>query len=182
MEEYAYILDYLAQGYPDNKHHTREPIAYGLGESEFKLLELVPLPNAIIQIGDKVFIGKDKERRDKIQGVRRRINYSDLTAAAQNEMPYILLEIVRSQEERFVRFYNEAHAISTRFHMLELLPGLGKKIMWSIIEEQKKGPFKSFEDLADRVPKLHTPERPIIKRIELELSDPTLKYRLFVAR
>jgi putative nucleotide binding protein len=81
-----------------------------------------------------------------------------------------------------VKFFNEAQAITTRFHMLELLPGLGKKTMWAIIEERKKGPFKDFADIALRVPSFKHPEKVIAKRIEMELADPTQKYHIFVAR
>jgi len=66
--------------------------------------------------------------------------------------------------------------------MLELLPGLGKKTMWAILEERKKGPFKSFEDLGKRIPTIHHPEKLLAKRIEMEIANPGEKYHLFVAR
>jgi len=182
MEDYAHILDFLSKGHPDTFRYHREPVAYALGESEFKLLELVPKPTETLQIGDRVYIGKDMEKRDRIQHVKRRISYSDLTSSAQSELPYVILELVRKTEERFVKFYNESQAISTRYHMLELLPGLGKKTMWAILEERKKAPFKSFKDLEERVASLHKPDVLIARRIETELSDPDQKYHLFVAR
>ena len=70
--------------------------------------------------------------------MKRRVNYLDLTAAAQSELPFIIEEIINDEEERFIRFFNDAQAITTRLHMLELLPGLGKKTMWHILEERKK--------------------------------------------
>ncbi|MDG6221355.1 MAG: DUF655 domain-containing protein, partial [Candidatus Thermoplasmatota archaeon] len=109
------------------------------------------------------------------------VHFNDLTHAAQSEMPFIINEIVHSQEERFVKFFNDAQAITTRFHMLELLPGLGKKSMWSIIEEKKKAKFSSFKDLEDRTG-VRNPDKLVSKRIELELSDPQQKYHLFVMR
>ncbi len=114
--------------------------------------------------------------------MKRRVSYEELTAAAQTELPFVVLEIIKQNEARFVKFFNEAQAITTRFHMLELLPGLGKKTMWAIIEERKKGPFKSFEDIAKRVTSLKHPEKVIAKRIEIELSDPSQKYHIFVSR
>ncbi|MFO8050526.1 MAG: DUF655 domain-containing protein, partial [Thermoplasmatota archaeon] len=96
MEDFAYILDYLPQGHPDRKSFKREPIAYGLGEVEFKLLELSPKPGVIMNVGEKVYIGKDLDHRDKIQHVKRRVNYSDLTSAAQSELPFILEDIIKS--------------------------------------------------------------------------------------
>ncbi len=182
MEEHAYILDYLPQGRLEERRFKREPIAYGLGDKEFKLLELIVKPNAALTIGDRVYIGKDVTKREAILHVRRRVRYEDLTHAAQSELPYIILEIVKRDEERFIKFYNEARPITTRFHMLELLPGLGKKTMWAILEERKKGPFKSFKDLEERIDTVHHPEKFIAKRIELELSEPDQKYKVFVVK
>ncbi|MFQ5837325.1 MAG: DUF655 domain-containing protein [Thermoplasmata archaeon] len=182
MEDFARIIDYLPQGHPDRARHRREPIAYGLGEDEFKLFELIPKPDVVLSIGQKVYIGKDLEARTEIQHVKRRIGHEELTAAAQSELSFIIEEIVHEKGDRFIRFFNEAQAITTRFHMLELLPGLGKKTMWAILEERKKGPFKTFDDLAERVPNLHHPDKLIAKRIEVELSDPSQKYHIFVAR
>jgi len=182
LEDYAYILDYLPEGLPGERNFRREPVAFAVGESEFKLFELVPKRNAVIQIGERVYIGKDVDKRDKIQHVKRRISYDELTSASQSELPYVLSEIVQNNEARFVEFFNKARAITTRYHMLELLPGLGKKTMWAILEERKKGPFKSFKDISERVPSIKHPEKLIAKRIEIELSDPGQKYHLFVAR
>ncbi|HTY46494.1 MAG TPA: DUF655 domain-containing protein [Methanomassiliicoccales archaeon] len=182
MEDYAHILDYLPQGLPAERGFKHEPLAYALGETEFKLFELVPKVGAQITIGERVYIGKEPEQRDKIAHVKRRVGFEELTAAAQSELPFVVADVAKANEVRFVQFFNEAQAITTRFHMLELLPGLGKKTMWAIIEERKKGPFKSFEDIAARVTSFKHPEKVIAKRIEMELADPTQKYHIFVAR
>jgi len=180
LEDYAYILDYLALGLPGG--YKREPLCYALGESEFKIFELVPIDKAIINIGERAYIGKDADKRDKISHVKRRVRFDELTHAAQAEMEYVILDIVRDNEERFVRFFSEAQSISTKKHMLEELPGLGKKTMWAVVEERKRGPFKGFEDLVTRVPSVKHPDKLIAKRIETELADPGQKYRLFVSR
>lgn len=182
MEDYARILDYIPQGLPDERSFKREPIAYAMGEDEFKLFELIPKQDANLLVGDRIYIGKDAELRKEILHVKRRISYSDLTHAARSELPFIIDQIVKEKEERFVQFFNEAQAITTRYHMLELLPGIGKKTMWSIIEERKKAKFVSFEDLAKRVPTIHHPDKLVSHRIESELSEPGQKYHLFVAR
>ncbi len=182
MEDFAYILDYLPQGLPDEKRYKRGPVAYGIGDSQFKLLELSPKEDASLQVGEKVYIGREADKRMKILHVKRRIGYDDLTNAAQSELPFILLEIIKADPVRFLKVYNDAQAITTRLHMLELIPGLGKKTMWAIIEERKKGSFANFEDLETRVGTLHHPEKHLAKRIELELSDPHQKYHIFVAR
>ena len=182
MEDYARILDYLPQGLPDEKMFHREPVAYALGEDQFKLFELVPKQGVNLATGDRVYIGKDLDLRQEILHVKKRISFNELTNAAQSELPFVVLQIIKAHESRFVQFFNESQAITTRFHMLELLPGLGKKTMWSIIEERKKGPFKDFADISQRVPLAHQIEKLVAKRIEEELANPDEKYRLFVAR
>jgi len=182
LEDYAFILDYLPQGHWDDKHYKKEAVAYGLGENEFKLLELIPKPGVALAIGDRVYIGKDLEQRGEILHVKRRVGFFDLTNAAQSELPFIIQEIVSVNMDRFIKFYNDAQAITTRFHMLELLPGLGKKTMWAIIDERKKAPFKDFTEMSERIHSLHHPEKLVAKRIELELSEPDQKYHLFVAK
>ncbi|MFO8052274.1 MAG: DUF655 domain-containing protein, partial [Thermoplasmatota archaeon] len=93
-----------------------------------------------------------------------------------------LEDIIKSNEDRFIRFFNEAQAVSTRLHMLELIPGLGKKTMWHIIEERRKKPFSNFDDLLDRINTLHQPEKVLAKRIIQEMEDTTTKYHLFITR
>jgi len=176
MEDYVYILDYLAMGKPG---YRKEAVAYGIGEDQFTLLELLPKKNVPITIGERVYVGKDKEKRNKIAKVKGRVNYEDLSAAAHGELVYIIEDIVKNNEEKFVDFYNKCPSISTRFHALELLPGLGKKTMHEIVEERKKEPFKSFEDISNRVKHLTHPEKLIAERIVEELADPNQKYRLF---
>jgi putative nucleotide binding protein len=179
LEDYVYILDYLPKGRGDVPPHKRYPVVYGIGEGQFTLLELVPKRDVSFNIGERVYVGKDNEKRSKIAKIKGRINYEELTSTAHGEMPYIILDIVRNTKERFLKFYNESPAISTRFHVLELLPGLGKKMMHDILEERKKKPFTSFEEMCDRIDFLRAPDKLIAKRIELELTDPTQKYRLF---
>ena len=182
MEDYAYILDYLPHGRSDQRSFHREPLAYALGDVEFKLFELTPKDNVALTVGERVYIGKDTEKRDAILHVKRRVRYDDLTNASHSELPFVIQEIVMAREKDFVRFFNEAKGITTRFHMLELLPGLGKKSMWSLIDERKKKPFDSFSDIEDRVSSVHKPEKLIAKRIEAELSEAEQKYHIFVAK
>lgn len=182
MEEYAYVLDYLPQGRADDKSYHKTSLALAVGETEFKLLEIIPKPNAVIAIGDRIFIGKDQGKRDKVLSVKRRISYSDLTNAAMNELPFTLETIINTREKDFISFFNKAESISTRLHSLELLPGLGNKTMWNILDERKKKPFESFHDLTERVKTVHNPQKMIAGRIAVELQERYEKYKLFVAR
>jgi len=179
LEDYAYVLDFLPYGYPDDKRpiHKREPLAQVVGEKYFTLLEVSIKRGQQPLVMDRLFIGKGE--RDVVNKIKRRLRYDQLTPAAKSELPYVLEHIVKQQEERFVEFFNKAEPITTRLHQLELLPGIGKKTMWAIIEERKKEPFKSFEDIAKRVKGLQHPEKYIVNRIIYELQNPDTKYKLF---
>ncbi|MHC1570689.1 MAG: DUF655 domain-containing protein [Methermicoccaceae archaeon] len=179
-EIYAWILDYLPYGSLDESKplYQRKPVAQAVGEKHFVLVELVPKEGALLESHQRVYIG-DRER-DLVDHVKRRIRYDELSHGAQSELPYVIEKIIARDERRFVNFYNEAYPITPRMHMLELLPGIGKKLMWAIIEERERGEFKSFEDITSRLPAVHQPDKLIAKRVLEELKDEHIKYRAFV--
>ena len=106
---------------------------------------------------------------------------NDLTSFAKSELPFVIEKLVKENEQRFVDFFNNAQPISTRLHQLELLPGIGKKHLWDIIDERKKGPFTSFEDVKNRIKLMPDPSNAIIKRIMEELENDNVRFRLFVS-
>ena len=122
------------------------------------------------------------DKREKVKHVKNRISWDKLTNAAKSEVPYIIEDIIDDEEDRFLEFYNKAHPITKKYHMLELLPGLGKKKMRAILEDRKKnGEFESFEDLTERVPMVHKPQKMIKDRIMEELKNKDVKYQVWVA-
>jgi len=175
-DEKVIVLDFLASGHARGR---REPIAQVLGLKYFSLLELVIKDGITIKNGDILYIGADK--REKVDHIKRRIIVKDLTTFAKSELPFIVKKIVNEDEKRFAEFFNTARSVSTRLNQLELLPGVGKKHMWQIIEERKKGPFKDFEDVKNRIKLMPDPKEAIIKRIMEELENEEERYRLFVA-
>ena len=179
-EEIARVLDYLPYGRaPDSRSYQKQPLVQGIGESNFVLMEMTPKDGVVPSAGTKVYIGTGE--RNVIDHVNRRIDYSELSNSAKLEVPFEIQNIVLENEARFIRFFNEAGPISTRMHALELLPGIGKKLMWAVLNERKKGPFKNFADLTERVKGLHNPEKLIAKRVEDELMDERIKYRVFTS-
>jgi putative nucleotide binding protein len=106
-----------------------------------------------------------------------RIGYNDLTANAKAEVLSVLEELIGNQEQRFVAFFNNSQAITPRMHALELLPGIGKKSMWQIINAREKKTFSNFKDLQDRT-SIGDPIKVIAKRILDELTGGE-KYRIF---
>ncbi|MBN2110151.1 MAG: DUF655 domain-containing protein [Methanosarcinaceae archaeon] len=178
-EEYAWVLDYLPYGSTDDRRpsYQKKPVVQAIGENNFVLMELVPKEGKIPEMQSRVYIGEGD--RDEIDHVKHRISYNNLSHGAQIELPFILETNVIHHEERFVQFFNDAHPITNRLHMLELLPGIGKKLMWAIIDERKKGPFSSLEEIHERVGGVHSPQKVISNRIIEELKDDNIKYRLF---
>ncbi|MFX1295467.1 MAG: DUF655 domain-containing protein [Promethearchaeota archaeon] len=181
-EEFAYVLCYLPKGHPDDKKplYAREPIIQVIGETFFTLLELIPKRKVVInvEIRERIFIGKGS--RSLIDHVKGRISYNELTASAKFELTEIIHEIIKTNPKRFIKFFNEARPLTTRMHQLELLPGVGKKIMWDILNARKKQPFKDFKDISDRV-RIPDPINIIEKRIIAELQNSD-KYRIFTRK
>lgn len=178
-EDVAWILDYLPYGHLDDPRpvYQKKPLVQAVGERNFVLIEMVPKEGVVPKSQDRVYIGDGD--RTVIDHVKRRIGYKDLTHGAQVELPFIIEKIILGQEPRFVEFFNQAYPITTRLHMLELLPGIGKKLMWAIIEERKKGKFSSFKELIERIRGLHAPEKILAHRVIDELKDEQVKYRVF---
>jgi putative nucleotide binding protein len=177
----AIILDILPVGHTDPRRpqFRKEPLLQAVGTEQFKLLELVPKSVEII-IHDEVYIG-DAER-DQIERVKRRISYEELTPTARLELPFAAERIISAQEARFVDFFNKAISVTPKLHMLHLLPGIGKKLMWEILEEREKRPFDSYKDISDRIKAIPHPEQMILKRVLEELMDPDVKYHLFTSK
>ena len=66
--------------------------------------------------------------------------------------------------------------------MLHLLPGIGKKLLWEILDEREKRPFDNFHDISTRIKSIPHPEKMIINRILEEIKDPNVKYHAFTSR
>ncbi|MFW6321303.1 MAG: DUF655 domain-containing protein, partial [Halohasta sp.] len=176
---HAVVLDYLPHGRSDDTRpqYQKDALAYALTEDSFDLVELTLTEAADINIVDRVAVEPPDE--DAIAS-KREIDYDELTSSAVSELEYAVEAIVDGDERRFVDFYNEAQPITLRLHQLNLLPGIGKKLRNKILDERKRGPFESFEELSERVGGLHSPKEVLIERIEEELRDDDLKYKIFV--
>lgn len=180
-EDYGIVLDFLPEGHPEDRKPPRfqEPIMQLLGEDYLTLLEAAAKEGVKVSPHDRVYLGK--EGRDKVDRVKRRIGYGKLTSAAKSELPVAIEEVIEENKEKFLEFFNEASPVTSRYHQLELIPGIGKKLMWATIEEREKNKFESFEDLRKRVRSFPDPKEVLAKRIEKELMGED-KYSLFVRK
>jgi putative nucleotide binding protein len=62
-------------------------------------------------------------------------------------------------------------------HSMELIPGIGKRLMRQILDQRERVSFSNFEDLKQRV-NLTDPSKLIARRVLKELSEDE-KYSLF---
>lgn len=178
-EDYAIILDFLPYGYPFDKRpmHVKTPIAQALGKDSLVILELVPKKDCLFELHEEVYIGEGK--RDKVHHISGRIPMNKLTETAKTELSYVIEELVKKDQTKFIKFFNEAGPMNTRMHQLELLPGIGKRHMKNIVEARDEKLFENFDDLKNRVKLVPDPEKAIVKRIILELEG-NEKHYLFI--
>ena len=175
-EEYAYVLDYLPHGRPGTRPGYRAwALIQVVGEEYFTFLEAIARDGIVLDTSDRVYVGKDSRR--KITYIIGRINYDELTSNARMELSGTVEKIVTNREKWFITFFNTAQAITPRMHALELIPGIGKKYMWQIIDEREENPFQNLEDLQNRA-NTPNPSKLITRRILEELAGES-KYRLF---
>ena len=176
-EEHAYVLDDLPHGRPGaprTSYHGRALIQI-VGETYFTLLEAVPRKDSTFNIQERIYVGK--KGRTKVEHILGRITYEDLTNAARAELPQTVETVVRAHEDRFIAFFNESQSLTPRMHAMELIPGIGKKLMWQILEQRELQSFMSFEDLQERV-NITDPVKLLARRVLKELSEEE-KYLLF---
>jgi putative nucleotide binding protein len=178
FEEYAYILDYMQNGKSSIVRMREGVIVHAIGEEHLTLLELLGINNENFSIGERVYIGKDG--REKIISVLGRLDYNHISQSAKNELPTVIEKIVNVNEQRFIEYFNSAQPMTPRVHSLELIPGIGKTYMKSILDEREKRKFESFLDLQNRTG-LREGTKLIAKRIYEEISGET-RMNIFVRK
>jgi putative nucleotide binding protein len=177
-EEYAYVLDFTPRGKSITVRGREGVIIQAIGEERLTLLELLGIPNATVEIGERLYIGR--EGREKVSSVLGRLEYNDISQAAKNELPNIIERVVVANEKRFVNYINNAQPITPRIHALELIPGIGKTYMMTIIKERDKKKFENFSELQTRVG-LRDPAKLVAKRIIEEIMGQA-RMNLFVRK
>ena len=177
-EEYAYVLDFTQRGKSTTVRGRDGIIIQAIGEERLTLLELLGFQNMNFDVGERVYIGR--EGRDKVMSVLGRLEYNLISQSAKNDLTNIVEKIVTANEKRFIDYINTAQPITPRIHALELIPGIGKTYMMTIIKERDKKKFESFTDVQNRVG-LRDPAKLIAKRIIDEIAGDA-RMNLFVRK
>lgn len=178
-EESAIVLDFLPNGYPFDKRpiHKKTAIVQAIGKEHLALLELIPKKDVFLQPHEEVYIGEGK--REQIHHIQNRITPDKLTGTGRQELEHVLDELVQKNEQKYVNFFNKAGPINMRRHQLELIPGIGKKHLFELLDARKEKEFASFEDLRTRIHLMPDPQKAIVRRILLEMQGQE-KYNIFV--
>ncbi len=173
------ILDLLLHGHPEEvkPSWSKTPIAQVLTFPDFVLYEVKCNRDSEIKVQEKntyeVFLNQNKLRE-----VIKKIDYKDLTNTSKALIQPILESGVLNYEEEFINFFNNSTSITPRMHSLKLLPGVGQKHMWEIIEARNRQKFTTFQDISDRT-SMSNPAKQISLRIIKELQREGVKYYLF---
>lgn len=177
-EEYAYVLDFNPRGKSSTVRGREGIIVTAIGEDRLTLLEVLGVPNSTFEVGEKIYIGK--EGRTKVLSVLGKMDYDKISSSAQTELPGVVENIVTTNESKFVEYLNNARPLTPRIHALELIPGIGKTYMKTMLEEREKKKFESYEDLQERVG-FKEPIKHITERIMDEITGES-RMNLFVKR
>ena len=172
------ILDLLLHGHPeeDKPSWAKTPIAQVLTFPDFVLYEVKMNKNSDVKVQEQKtyeeFINKNK-----LRDVKKKIDFNDLTSTSKALIQPILEKEVLKYEEEFINFFNNSTSITPRMHSLKLLPGIGQKHMWEILEARERQKFVTFQDISDRT-SISNPAKLIAQRIIKELQR-DVKYYLF---
>jgi putative nucleotide binding protein len=172
------ILDLLLHGHPeeDRPSWSKTPIAQVLTFPDFVLYEVKMNKNSDIRVQDQKTYEEFLDE-NKLGEVVKKIDFNDLTSTSKALIQPILEKEVLKFEEEFINFFNNSTSITPRMHALKLLPGIGQKHMWEILETRNRQKFATFQDIADRT-SISNPAKLIAQRVIKELQR-DVKYYLF---
>jgi len=172
------ILDLLIHGHPeeDRPSWAKTPIAQVLTFPDFVLYEVKANKSSNIQVQEQKTY-EEFVNEEKLNDVLKKIDYDDLTSTSKALIQPILEKEVVKYEEEFINFFNNSTSITPRMHALKLLPGIGQKHMWEILNARERQKFGTFQDIADRTSISH-PAKLIAQRIIKELQR-DVKYYIF---
>ncbi|MCW1301611.1 MAG: DUF655 domain-containing protein [Candidatus Parvarchaeota archaeon] len=172
-DEYAYVLEYFPYGMSDSK--DRRPSAIVLTESLSLLLVSVKKEGKI-EVGKKVYIGEGK--REDIHHIITRVPLTKVNERGKELLNDTLDRKIIDDEKRFVDIINRLGPINVKLHSLELIPGIGSKTLQRVLDERKKSPFTSYDDINKRAELQFDIRKSIRERILSELNEAD-KYRIF---
>ncbi|NHJ02249.1 MAG: DUF655 domain-containing protein [Candidatus Heimdallarchaeota archaeon] len=174
----SYVIDFYPHGKTLSRRSSGDynPVAVVITSDWFQFFDVRLALGTSLSIEDKLHLNSRNPVIKKLFSTQ----YSQLSASTIENLPSVIHRIVNASENRFIKFLNEAHPLTTQMHQLQLLPGIGQKRMWAILEARKSKEFISFEDFAKRSG-ISDPISIFLNRILQEIED-SPKYRLFTKK
>ena len=172
------VLDLLFHGHPeeDRPIWSKTPLAQVLTFPDFVLYEVKMNKNSSIRVQEQKTY-EEFINEHELGDVVKKIDFKDLTSTSKALIQPILEKEVLDFEEEFINFFNNSTSITPRMHALKLLPGIGQKHMWEILEARDRQKFVTFQDISDRT-SISNPAKLIAHRVIKELQR-DVKYYLF---
>ncbi|MHA2364884.1 MAG: DUF655 domain-containing protein [Candidatus Hodarchaeales archaeon] len=164
--------DFLPSHHHQEPYDKQYPFLIVIGKKHYSILKLFLKQHVSFAVSDQIDLDKNKYLFLLIQ----RLSADKWTKELRKRIERHLKEIVSLNEREFVDFFNNAKPITSKLHQLKLLPGVGPKRMWSIIDDRKISIFSSYSDIEERTGL--DPITLIVSRI-LEELETDQKYRLF---
>lgn len=173
------IIDLLLHGHPEENKPSwsKTPIAQVITFPDFVLYEVKMNRDSDIKVQEKATY-EEFMKKNKLREVLKKIDYKDLTNTSKALLQQILEQQIINFESEFINFFNNSTSITPRMHALKLLPGVGQKHMWEILNARNRQKFTTFQDISDRT-SISNPIKLIAQRIIKELQREGVKYYLF---
>lgn len=137
-----------------------------VGTDKFTLISIELNEGIELNPQDKILITKDSA---EVKKQNHRLSYDDLSKDEQKELETAIHTIIITNEDRYVKFFNEQSKEGTQLHFLD---GISRKDSIKILDEKERnGDFESFEDINKRISFIDDSEDLIAKRVLYELSE-----------
>lgn len=169
-ETHAYVLDVKTRSRSALFRGREGTILTALGDKRFTLLELLGSPGKRFEVGERLDISRDG--RDRVLAVLGKLEYSRISTAATEELSVVVRQIVEAAEERFAGYVSHAGLVTAQVHALSMLPGVGKAVMKSILDQRAIREFEGYADIEARTG-WRDPAENIYRRIQDELEGRT---------
>ncbi len=156
---------------------SRRRVVQVIGDRYFILMEFSLRQGVEVEEGQKVYVGRGP--REEVSRFLRYLDYEELHPSARQSLEDAVRRILTEGEAFFIEFFNQAVPITRRLHQLELIPGVGKKMLGRILEAREERPFSSYSDLEERTG-MKNPVSALAARVMSEISGKE-NYYIFVA-
>ena len=174
----AFVLDYYPQGKSLSQKNSKSfnPLVVVVALNKFQFFDVILNKGRKLKAGEII----DFSQKEHEISILNEIGYNELSDSAVDFLPKAIKDIVKRSESRFVNFLNSAQPLTTQMHQLQLLPGIGNKRLWQILEARKKTKFIDFADFIVRTG-ISDPVGLFVNRILQEVKG-TEKYYIFTQK